>query len=125
MFISQILGLIEIIPTAYAITAIEDSLDEPIPLESINEEDEISVQRTESDFYYEIPDNIIQVAENPSLLPEWANKQTFELIGLFVGFLGGLAARTYFFAISPNAGFNCTAYQHTVDVVTELLNNLN
>jgi hypothetical protein len=67
--ICQILGLLEIIQVAHAITLNENFLDYPIPLEFDSSEDSISIQRNETNFYQEIPDDTSPFPGNPTLLP--------------------------------------------------------
>lgn len=109
LFICQILGLVEIVPSVCAITSIEDSIDQPIPLELIHTEDSFSDQRSESHFYQEIPEEEPSSNETPTLLPGWSNKEAAKCRGLLIGILGGLAARTYLFVLAPGARFNCEA----------------
>lgn len=123
IFVLQVFDIVETIPTVCAITSIEDSLDEPIPLEVVDNEDGFSIQRSESHFYEEIPDNTPSFTENPSLLPGWPNKEAAKCAGLLIGILRGLAARTYFLVLSPNSGFNCTAYSHTRILISDFLSN--
>lgn len=62
-------GFVEIIPSVYAITSIEDSIDIPIPLELIDVEDSLSIQRSESNFYEEIAEEEAPSDEIPTILP--------------------------------------------------------
>lgn len=109
IIICQLFGFVEIIPSVYAMTSIEDSIDIPIPLESIDIEDSLSIQRSESNFYEEIAEEEPSSNEIPTILPGWSNKEAAKCTGLLIGILRGLAARTYFFVLSPHAGFNCEA----------------
>lgn len=109
IIICQLFGFVEIIPSVYAMTSIEDSIDIPIPLESIDIEDSLSIQRSESNFYEEITEEESPSNEIPTILPGWSNKEAAKCTGLLIGVLRGLAARTYFFVLSPHAGFNCEA----------------
>jgi len=72
ILICQIFGIIEIIPSVHAISLIEESIDEPIPLQFIGTEDSLSIQRSESNFYEEIAEEeegIFIPNETPTLLP--------------------------------------------------------
>lgn len=109
IIICQTFGFVEIIPSVYAITSVEDSIDIPIPLELIDIEDSLSIQRSESNFYEEIAEENSSSDEIPTMLPGWSNKEAAKCRGLLIGILRGLAARTYFFVLSPYAGFNCEA----------------
>lgn len=120
----QIFGFAEIIPPVYAITSIEESIDIPIPLESIDIEDSLSIQRGESNFYEEIAEEEDSSAEIPTILPGWSNKEAAKCTGLLIGVLRGLAARTYFFILSPYAGFNCEAWRNTNFYINDFLRNL-
>lgn len=128
IIICQILGFAEIIPSVCAITSVEDSIDIPIPLQSINTEDSLSIQRSESNlyenFYEEIPEEEDDSDEVPTMLPGWSNKEAAKCTGLLIGILGGLAARTYFFVLIPNAGFNCEAWRNTNFYINDFLRNL-
>lgn len=123
IFVFQIFGIVEIIPTVCAITSIEDSLDTPIPLEDIEDEEALSIEINEPDLYEEIPDHIVSVQETPTLLPGWANKEAAKTSGLLIGVLIGLATRTYLLIISPNSGFSCNAYHHRAMQLREFLRN--
>lgn len=124
IFTLQITGVVEIIPPIHAITSIEESIDIPIPLQSIDIEDSFSIQRSESNFYEEIADEEDPSSDEiPTILPGWSNKGAAKCRGLLIGFLGGLAARIYFFAL-PDAGFNCHAWRNTDFYINDFLRNL-
>jgi hypothetical protein len=70
IFTLQITGVVEIIPPIHAITSIEESIDIPIPLQSIGIEDSFSIQRSESNFYEEIADEEDPSSDEiPTMLP--------------------------------------------------------
>lgn len=67
--ICQILGLLEIIQVAHAMTLNENFLDYPIPLEFDSSEESISIQRNETDSNQENLNNTSPFPGNPTLLP--------------------------------------------------------
>ena len=122
--ICQILGLLEIIQIAHAITLNENFLDYPIPLEFNSSEDSISIQRNETNFYQEIPDDTPPLSVNTTLLPNWCNQETAECTGFLVGLIGGIAVGTYIFILMPGTRFNCAAYIGTINFISRILNRL-